>query len=183
MVVQLSTQMDKCFSFFFFFFLGPHLWHMEVPRIEVWATTVIYITVPQCQILNPLNEARDWTSIFMDTSRVCFHCTTVGTPQVLFLKTTIIVQYSAKCFCVLLILSHKMGNGHVLSCFWIRCVDRNKTDPNFLKQPKIQTKYVNQKLSNTLDISQRSTDPGRIGNKWNQHHKCPKSFLSISRLW
>ena len=37
----------------------------------------------QRQILNPLGEARDQTLILMDTSQICFHCTTVGTPQFL----------------------------------------------------------------------------------------------------
>ena len=32
-------------------------------------------------ILNPLSEARDWTLSLMDTSRICFHCTTRGTPE------------------------------------------------------------------------------------------------------
>ena len=31
--------------------------------------------------LNPLREARDRTSILMDTSQLCFHCITVGTPS------------------------------------------------------------------------------------------------------
>ena len=34
----------------------------------------------QCRIPDPLSEARDWTHIFMDTNRICFCCTTRGTP-------------------------------------------------------------------------------------------------------
>ena len=34
----------------------------------------------QCQILNPLDEARDRTYILMDTSQFPFHCATTGTP-------------------------------------------------------------------------------------------------------
>ena len=34
----------------------------------------------QCQILNPLSEARDHTHTLMDTSPICFHCATMGTP-------------------------------------------------------------------------------------------------------
>ena len=33
-----GRRMEVCFFFFFFFFscfLGPHLWHMEVPRLGV----------------------------------------------------------------------------------------------------------------------------------------------------
>ena len=69
-----------------FFFLGPHLWHMEVHELEVElelqlpAYTTATVTrdpncicnlcLQQCQILNPLREARDQTCILMDTSRV-----------------------------------------------------------------------------------------------------------------
>ena len=35
----------------------------------------------QCQILNPLSEARDQTHILMDTGRICFYCSTMGTPK------------------------------------------------------------------------------------------------------
>ena len=34
----------------------------------------------QCQILNPLNEARDWTCILVDTSLIRFCCAAIGTP-------------------------------------------------------------------------------------------------------
>ena len=63
--------------FFFFCLLGPHLWHMEVPKpgAESELQLLAYITTtatrdPSCvcdlrhssqqrQILNPLSEARD----------------------------------------------------------------------------------------------------------------------------
>jgi len=86
-------------SFFFFFLLGPHLWHMEVSRLGVklelqlmaytTATTMQYPnrvcdphhSSPQCQsIPNPLSKARDRTGILMDTSGIHFCCPTVGTP-------------------------------------------------------------------------------------------------------
>ena len=38
----------------------------------------------QHQILNPLNKARDWTCVLIDTSWVCYHWATTGTPH--FLK-------------------------------------------------------------------------------------------------
>ena len=71
---------------FFFFFLQPHLQHMEVPRLGVVLELQTYTTATaaldlshicdlhhslwQCQIHNPLNEARDWTCILMDTSQI-----------------------------------------------------------------------------------------------------------------
>ena len=83
---------------FFFFFLGPYSWPMEVPRLRVESelqlpacTTVIavqdlssicdlYHSSWQCRIPHPLNESRDRTRIFMDTSWIHFHCATMGTP-------------------------------------------------------------------------------------------------------
>ena len=71
---------------FFFFFLGPHLLYMEVPRLGVQSELrlLAYATATatpdlscvrgphhsswQCQILNPLREARDQTLILMDPS-------------------------------------------------------------------------------------------------------------------
>ena len=75
---------QRCLSFiynnlvnFFFFFLGLHLWHMEVSRLEVQLelqllayTTAIATRGPSCifdlccslqqrRILNPLSKARD----------------------------------------------------------------------------------------------------------------------------
>ena len=40
----------------------------------------------QCQVLHPLSEARDGTHTFMDTSQICFHCTTMGTPVGVWFK-------------------------------------------------------------------------------------------------
>ena len=31
---------------------------------------------------DPLSKARDGTQILIDSSRVCFHCTTAGTPKI-----------------------------------------------------------------------------------------------------
>ena len=84
--------------YLFFCFLGPHLWHMEAPRLGVklgyscWPTPTatampdlshifdLHHSSLKCSILNPLSKARDWTCILMDTSWICFHCTTMGTP-------------------------------------------------------------------------------------------------------
>ena len=72
----------------FFFFLGLHSWHMEAPRLGVASELQLpaYVTATampkpscicdlhhssrQCQILNSLSTARDWTWILMDISLV-----------------------------------------------------------------------------------------------------------------
>ena len=71
---------------------------MEVPRLgaELELQLLAYVTATatwdpshvchlhwsswQCQTLNPLSRARDWTHILMDTSQVHLHWATVGTP-------------------------------------------------------------------------------------------------------
>ena len=88
------------FFSFLFFFLGPHLWHMEVPWLGVelelelpaYATATanqdlsrvcdLYHSSQQCWILNPLSEARDGTNILMDTSWVCYHWAMMETPYI-----------------------------------------------------------------------------------------------------
>ena len=91
------------FFFFFFFFcsyfvsLGLHLWHTEVPRLEVeselkppaYATSTsdpsctcdLHYSSQQCQTLSPLSEAR--THNFMVPIRIGFCCTTTGAPCLL----------------------------------------------------------------------------------------------------
>ena len=78
------------FCGYFLFFLGLHLQHMEVPRLgaeselqlSAYTTATakpdpdpshicdLRLNLQQCQILNPLSEARDPTRIFMDTSQI-----------------------------------------------------------------------------------------------------------------
>ena len=83
-----------------FVFLGPHQRHMEVPRLGVELelqlqayTTATTTQVLSCvcdlhhssqphRILNPLNEATNQTCYLMVPSRICFCCTTTGTPAV-----------------------------------------------------------------------------------------------------
>ena len=89
---------------FFFSFLGPHLWHMEVPRLGVeselqllayttasatWDPSCIcdlHHSSRQCQIPDPLSEAKDRTHILMDISWIHFCCITMGTPCLLILE-------------------------------------------------------------------------------------------------
>ena len=85
----LQLQISPYFLFIYLFcFLGPHLWHREVPRLGVkselqrlatatatatWVPSLIcslHCNSWQCRILNPLSEARDRAHILMDMSRV-----------------------------------------------------------------------------------------------------------------
>ena len=83
--------------YFFFFFLGLHPQHMDVPRLRVeWELQLLAYTTAtatqdpsrvfslphsswQCQILDPLSKARDRTCKLMVLSQICFHCTMTGT--------------------------------------------------------------------------------------------------------
>ena len=86
-----STYFHESFSFF----LGSHPRHMEVSGLgSDWCYSCqpmpqqrrmscvcdLHHNSCQNQIPNPLSEARDRTCILMDTSRICFHCITTGTP-------------------------------------------------------------------------------------------------------
>ena len=87
--------------FFFFYFSGQHLWHMEVPRLgsnQSYTTATatatqnpshicnLHCSSRQCQILNPLSEARDRTHVLMDISQVHYCGAIMGTPENIFLK-------------------------------------------------------------------------------------------------
>ena len=98
-VGRFLTTNTISFSFFLFCFLGLHV---EVPGVGVKLELQLlaYTTATATQdlicicdlhcnsqqhwILNPLSKARDQPCILMDTSQICFLCTTVGTtPQFL----------------------------------------------------------------------------------------------------
>ena len=87
-----------------FVLLGPHPWHMEVPKLGVeselllpayaWAIAMpnpgcvshvcdLYHSSWKLWILNPLIEARDWTRNLMVPSWIRFCCTTRGTPIII----------------------------------------------------------------------------------------------------
>ena len=90
-------------KFFFFFFLVPYPRHTEVPRLS-WITAVatgqhhstamralshicdLHHSSWKRWILNPLSKARDRTCTLMDTRRIRFHCSTMGTPGIKILK-------------------------------------------------------------------------------------------------
>ena len=86
-LTNIMKRVYYIFFLIFFFFLGPHLLYMEVPRLgttwscsclptpqlqqcQIQATSVIYTSLWQCQILNPLGKAKDQTHILMDASQV-----------------------------------------------------------------------------------------------------------------
>ena len=46
----------------------------------------LHLSSWQCQILNPLSEARDRTRNLMVPSRICFRCATTGTPPLTLLS-------------------------------------------------------------------------------------------------
>ena len=95
---NVKYLLKKIFIYLFFCFLGPHLWHMEVPRLEVqlqlqlpaYATAIatwdlrhvcdLHWSSWQRQILNPVVKARDQTHNLMVPSWICFHCAMTGTP-------------------------------------------------------------------------------------------------------
>ena len=88
----------KHFFHLFFFYIGPHPQHLEVPRLGVkidlhlpaYATSTamqdpsrvcdLHYSSQQHWILNPLSKARDGSCILMDTSWIRFCCTTMGNP-------------------------------------------------------------------------------------------------------
>ena len=87
--------------YLFICFLGPHPWHMGVPRlgVQLELQLLAYATVTTTQDLssicnlhhstlmaalgripNPLSKPQDWTCILMDTSQVCYCWATTGNP-------------------------------------------------------------------------------------------------------
>ena len=100
------------FWFLLLVFLGLHLQQIEVPRLGVESELQLpaYITATatwdpscvcnlhhsswQCWILDPRSEAKDWTRIHVDPSRVCFCCASLGTPRGFFTCLICIKCYS-----------------------------------------------------------------------------------------
>ena len=81
------------FCFWFFAFLWLYLQHIEVSRLGTGMATLdlshicdLCHSSQQCQILNPLSEARNQTHIPMDPSLVCYHWATTGTAGMEYLE-------------------------------------------------------------------------------------------------
>ena len=95
-------------QFFFFLLLGPHLWHVAVPRpgIELEPAITTATAMPdlsrvcdlhhsswQCWIRNPLRKARNRTLNLTVPSQVRFYCATTGTPKQFFKKEKLQIIY------------------------------------------------------------------------------------------
>ena len=81
-------------NFIFFLLFRLHLQHMEVPRLGVQSDLQLMTSATatatrdlsyicdvhhssrQCRIPDPLYEARDQTTVLMNTSQICSPCTT-----------------------------------------------------------------------------------------------------------
>ena len=74
------------FFFFFFFKAAPQAHGSSQARGQIRALAAnLHHSSRQRLIRNPLSEARDRTRILMDTSWICFHCATMGTPVYTFI--------------------------------------------------------------------------------------------------
>ena len=104
--LSLFCFLSYTLSFFLFLFCfgGPHPGHMVVPREGVQVELQLPATVPapatatqdpsllfklhhssrQCQILNPLREARDQACKLMRPSGIFFCCARMGRPFLTF---------------------------------------------------------------------------------------------------
>ena len=100
----IFKKLGKVFFLFFCLFLGPHPWHMEVPRLGVKSELLLlaYATATatwdpshifdqhhssqKCQILNRLSKARDRTHNLMVPCWIRFCCATMGTPKFYLFK-------------------------------------------------------------------------------------------------
>ena len=89
------------FSFFGIFRASPSAYGSSQARGQIRAVVASlghshichqHHSSQQHWILNPLREARNWTGVLLDTSRVCYHWATMGTPNPDF-KSLVYVLY------------------------------------------------------------------------------------------
>ena len=93
-------------AFLSFFFLGPHLRHMEVARLgvkselqqhQIQAASATYI--PQLTAMPdpyPLSEAKDQTCNLMVPSQISFRCATKGTTYVSYTLAKLEIFFQEK---------------------------------------------------------------------------------------
>ena len=72
--------------FFFFCFLGPHLWHMEVPRLEGESELQLLVYATHSNLGSKLRLQR---TLLLDTSQVRYCWAMMGTPAKAFLRNWI----------------------------------------------------------------------------------------------
>ena len=95
-MLKLFKRLCSYLFFFFFFLFRAAPRNMEVPRpgvesdlqlpayttaIATWDLSHIFAlhqSLQQHWIFNTLSEARDWTCVLMDASRVCYHWAMTG---------------------------------------------------------------------------------------------------------
>ena len=101
---NIRPSVTGVISNFFFGFLEPHPWHMEVPRlgVELELQPPASTKPQQRQILNPLSEARDWTCYLMVPSLIRFHWATTRTPSFPTLRAQTL-------FTTVIVLKHTFG--------------------------------------------------------------------------
>ena len=87
--------------FLFFFFLGSHWRHMDVPRLGLNQSYSCWLTLQPQQrwILDTLSEARDQTCILTDTNRISFPLCHKETPQLAVILTILALhtEFSFTC--------------------------------------------------------------------------------------
>ena len=93
-------------SFLFIYFLGPHLWHMEVPRLEAQSepnschsNADPHHSSLQCQNLN-LSKVRDPACNLMVPSWSRFLCARTETPFLFFNLSIFDLQYCIHFWCI-----------------------------------------------------------------------------------
>ena len=114
----------------FFFFLGPHPLHVEVPRStgQIGAIAASHshscsspgsephiYTTTYGQILNPLSEARDGTCVLTDTSQLRHRQATTGTSDLSFLSY--LLQTQATGFTLKLYIRRSQKNSAEPHCW------------------------------------------------------------------
>ena len=123
---------------YIFCFLGPHLWHREVPRLRVeWelqlpayaaATAMqdlrrvcdLYHRSRQRQVPDSQREARDQTHILMDASQIRFHSTTAGAPTWVYFYSNSI--YLSFLWAPVLYMCPSEGREHITPCVMVICL-------------------------------------------------------------
>ena len=141
---------------------------MEIPRLGVklelqlpaYATATamsglshtcnLHHSSRQCQIPDPLSEARDQTCILMDASQVHFHCTTMGTPKKLTFNLSMEQFQNLTTYSPLKQILSSKNWYHTGITFQQKCIIGNYTKYTIVKKLKNKEKIWYWKLSIVL---------------------------------